>query len=371
MTIQRIYNDYGKYDKVVVVTFLSGSISEQSFGNQLTGQFYYTQGDRLKLEQGTYVIESNPIKLRFQIILREGLTAELIDQALHKGIRLDDIHDIFTLPKNGINEFIQNAERSLPNPIVVEFDGRDNMDLVMLGFYGKRLADGEELLDYEKDRYAALTMIYKPNEIDNDFEKKFINSDFGDPKKSVLYEKCVIEFDSGHVDEITEEHQSLIEWKCDKVNQLVRRELRKVGIASNKELAQFLWLYNFLLERGVQYAPEILKFGNPLIYMDYESWMHIFLKHTKPLMVGKHVKSRTPFQYALKDIFMLLKHLISQIERDIETHFNTKGQVEFTKRNIYFQGDYYTVKISAFGRIETIYKQNKPSLTMADHDHSS
>ncbi len=356
-SVQKIYNDYGKFDKVVVITFMDGSISEGIYGKQITGQFHYTHGDRLRLEKNEYVTISSPAKARFNILIKRGYNSELIDKTSHVGIIIEDIKEVFTLPREENNLFKESGIRSLPEPITVEYSGTENMDLVSLGFYKRRMEDNQELLEYELDRYAALMMVYKPERIDTEFSKQFILDENGDPKKSVLFEKCSIEYISGHIDEITEEHHDLMKWKFDWINRLVVSELKRVGIQSNKELYEFLWLHNFLHEFGIQFTPEILLFGPKLIYLDLESWLHIFLKHAKPLMQGKHVQSRTPFQYALNDIFMLLQHIINQIKDEIEKHYREKGQVEFTKRGIYFQGDYYTVKISSVGRIETIYKQ--------------
>lgn len=356
MSIQRIYDDFGKYDRVVVLTLKNQS--ENLYGKTLTGQIYYKQSDRLILETDSYETPDNP-KLRFDIILKMGISSDLIKKAFYDGIQLNDVVDIFAPNQGEPNQFLDNNQRTLPEPLKIKVDGSDNMDLVMLGFYKSRLAGNKKLLDYEIDRYAALLMVYKPDEITKEFRDGYINQPDGNPKKSVLYEKCKLELESDEVNELSEKHKELIEWKLDEVDKLVRSELRKVGIGSKKEMAQFFWLYNFLIEHGVSYVPEILHFGDPLIYMDYESWMHIYLKHAEPLMVGKHVikSGRTAFQYAVKDISMLLEKIIHLIHKDIDEHYSEKGNIEFTKRGIYYQGDYYFVKISSNGRIETIWKE--------------
>jgi len=360
MDIQKIYDDFGKYDRVVVLTLKNES--KNLYGDKLTGQIFYKQSERLILGVGSYENPDNP-KLRFYIILKNGISTNLIKKAFYEGIQLNDIVDIYGPDQNESNQFIDYSQRTLPEPLKIKIDGSDNIDLAMLGFYKSRLDNNQKLLDYEIDRYAALVMVYKPDLITKEFEDSYINQSNGNPKKSVLYEKCKLELESDEVKELSEIHKELIEWKFDEVNKLVKSELRKAGIGSKKEIAQFLWLYNFLIELGVKYVPKTLHFGDPLIYVDYESWMHIYLKHVKPLMVGKHIVSsgRTPFQYAAKDIDMLLGKIISLIHKDIDTHFSEKGNVEFTKRAIYYQGDYYTVKISSIGRIETIFKQEKPN----------
>lgn len=358
-SIQEIYKNYGQYDRIVVLTLRDNSTAKTLYGNSITGMFHYSQKDRRCLENNNFVSKSNPAVQKIHIILKEGIDSENIKKAFIEGIELDEIVDILYLPKPGTNEFVETKERNLPEPTEIKIDDKGNMNLVMIGFYQRRIENGEELLESEKDKYSALLMIYKPDQIDLDFEEEYIKDEMGEVKKSILYEKYHFEYSAGEEAEITKEYQDLIGWKINGVKENVYKQLRRVGIASKKELSQNRWLISFLIENGVKFTPEIFLYTNPLVYMNYESWLHIFLKHAKPLMIGKHVQSRTPFQYALTDVFQLLRILIDIIEDEIKDHYSVNGKKEYTRNGLYYQGDYYKIKISAQGRVETIFKIQK------------
>ena len=98
-----------------------------------------------------------------------------------------------------------------------------------------------------------------------------------------------------------------------------------------------------------------LKTTEPLIYWDFKSYLHIYLRHCDELQPAGIFKGKTPFAYKQKDIRRILSIAVEQLADKILARlsqglgFRTAGR----QRALYFNGNYYAMRIESNGRVDS------------------
>lgn len=102
--------------------------------------------------------------------------------------------------------------------------------------------------------------------------------------------------------------------------------------------------------------------GAKCIYMDLDSFLHIYMRHVEELKFNKHFEHKNNFQWNEDDVISVMQHVIRSIDEDVQKFVvNNPGKPynRYGKNSVYFQGDYYTIHVEPDGRVSTFYKNRK------------
>ena len=82
------------------------------------------------------------------------------------------------------------------------------------------------------------------------------------------------------------------------------------------------------------------------IYWNYESYLHIYLRHCDELEIEGHFENKTKFQYTQKDIRRILKIAIENLKDKINEKLKEGKEFRiWGDRSIYFNGNHYSLHI--------------------------
>jgi len=110
-----------------------------------------------------------------------------------------------------------------------------------------------------------------------------------------------------------------------------------------------------------RFEEEIILFGDKLIYLDIERFLHIYARHVTETQLGGEFIGKTVFQYKFDDIMRIIKMVVESEADNIQQYFKDNPNGEFRrigKRSIYFDGQYYRVEIDKAGRLLTFHPYN-------------
>jgi hypothetical protein len=138
---------------------------------------------------------------------------------------------------------------------------------------------------------------------------------------------------------------------------LLLQEIKRSGVASiaaNESRPAILAIGESLRE----FEPHVFINGRTPIHWDLHGYLHIAMRHVKEMQIGQF-KGKTPFPYRADDLKTLIDKVLGQIDGVIRAHYSKPPPVgnfgRHGKMAVYFNGDYYVVKIDPNGRLLTIY----------------
>lgn len=102
--------------------------------------------------------------------------------------------------------------------------------------------------------------------------------------------------------------------------------------------------------------------GKRPIYIDIDSYLHIYMRHVEDFKITDHFEDKDNFQWDVKDVFSVMRHVIEGTNKEIQAHFEKSPDNRYSrygKESAYYQGDYYTFHIEPTGRISTFHKNRK------------
>jgi hypothetical protein len=363
-TIESIYASIGRDDRVADVFFKNESPSYTLYGKSVTVVFLYTQREREILEEeikakpfsGKGFIKAKPVGQH----LVEGLT----DRLKTEGINSSDIEDIWFYTGKEKNTFHSTEKRSITKinvPIQPAPGGRD-LDW-MYGFRRKEVMEGIGLSPEEMGFYLAGRLYYESESITSD-ERSLIYDADGVLKQEVEYEFLGIKYQRG---EITQEDKRrlLTLFRLDKRRRLLTLDkyLTESG-SSLRRLAEKNSLQAYKLSKKViHYKQRRLNVdGKIAIYIDLDSFLHIYMRHVQEMKVNNHFEHKDNFQWEESDVINVLSKVINSLNGDIQFYMEKnpgKNYSRYGEHSPYYQGDYYTFHIAPTGRLMTFHKNTK------------
>ena len=311
---EEIYKFTGQYDKVVSVSFRYGSEARKKYGDYITGTFYYTPGERSKLED--VIAEDDFQKTDGLIKFQAGkginpLSKKQIGDLRFEGILASDIIEILSFAKPVENEFSKSDLRNLPDPITIKsnFSDVDEEEMV-LWLNNQRLKDGYKLIPEEINRHNGIILRKYEAQMPEEHLKNFMDEDTGEVKKELKYHYLNSKY---YKDLLTDnekiEFENLIKDDVNEKINILRKELQKsqqkwreIGIDYKQALA---WLIQF----SSSFRPERLTHGKIPVWWDYEGLLHIYMRHVSETRVGERFESKTVFQYKFKHHHYCQNHL--------------------------------------------------------------
>lgn len=224
------------------------------------------------------------------------------------------------------------------------------------------MKNGYKLIPEEINRHNGIILRKYENQMPDEHLKNFKNLESGEIKEELKYHYLESKYYKDLLSEDEKkEYEEVIKKEVDSKIEILGKELQKsqekwkeVGIDYKQALA---WLIHF----SSSFRPERLTHGKIPVWWDYESLLHIYMRHVSETQIGERFESKTVFQYKFKDIKRVIETVLKNTEDEIIEHFTTHPEREFKKvgaQSVYFNGDYYAFHISPNGRLRTFYKNN-------------
>lgn len=364
-TLERIYSLVGKTDKVATLTFKKGSDAFIKYANSLTVVFIYEQAEREEFDK---LIQDNHSSTHGQIKAKElldELTNDKQKLLLKEGINSQDIIDIFFLPFDlATNTFHATKKKILNKNIIEMVPLQKGGDLGwMYGFQKKRVLDGVIYPQNERNFYLAAKFYFEPQNLSEQEMQEIFDEAF------LMREPVEMEFldMKRMLEEISEEEQQ-------KLKTLKGKKSKSRLVILDSYLKQAGSSFKKLSEKNPEQATELLLkvqqfnerrlnvMGKHPIYMDIDSFLHIYMRHVEEFKVNQHFEHKDNFQWNEDDVFWVMQNIIREIDNDYQKFREENPDSRYSKygkQSIYFQGDYYTFHIDTNGKISTFHKNRK------------
>lgn len=366
-TLQYIYRTAGKDDKVSTVTFMSGSDSYERYGREATVVFLYTQREREALDIQVTTNSASHGIIKAKVLLFDFSKDSLLNNEVEEiEFNTEDIEDIYFLLYNLNKNTFHSVEKRTINKIEIETHALPNggdWDWYY-GFEKMRVEEkGIVLSPKERNRYMAMKLIYEPDKITNQ-EKIEIFASEGMLNEAAGYHYFMIKKESVKLKEEIKEKLELLSYKrLYKKREKLNKYLVQAGSSLKKMMKEdvhfaaklFVALSNFKEQR-------LNVLGRHPIYIDDDSYLHIFTRHVEEFKFNKHYQLKDNFQWFEEDVIMVMRKVIEEIDEEYQEFCQlnpNKKFMKYGKESIYFEGDYYTIHIEETGRVSTFYNNLK------------
>jgi hypothetical protein len=373
---EELYSMYGQYDTFISIVFHRESDSYKNFGSTLMGGIKYTLEERIKLES---VLKKTEIprtesEIRFIPSELEKLEKEQIEFLDKTGFLCSDIFEVSSVNLPRKNRFTEKKKKEILNTINIEMDSRDWQDLnrITFGFLNSRFEKGNQLSPDEVNQYLGLREYYRKSNKTKPFKDLAYKKDQVTLKDEVRFYELKSKFDDLVIDEdeMKEFAQQVIS-KHSKREHLINKEFQK----STEKLKQLSTEFGDQIENlnniCHKYEERVILFGEKLIFLNFERFLHIFIRHTTETQIGDRFQGKTVFQYNFDDIIRIISLVMDVASNEIQEHFMNHPESNYRrmgKRSIYFDGHYYRVEIDFNGSLLTFHPYNNNEEKEADNE---
>lgn len=362
-TIEEIYALVGKDDKKAGLTFKYESEAYNLYGSFITVVFVYTQCEREEMDifiQATPFNKDGRIKAKY---LGTELASDKVGRLLNEGIYSGDISEILSdirPPKNTFHSKEMRQLKKIEIPMKAQPKGCD-LDW-MYGFSKKQLNKGIVLCPRERTFYLAGKLYYESENLTSEENEEIFDGE--NINENVEWE--LLQIKSIREEIYNDEEKRLAELFENKQRDSISildiylkqagSSLKKLSTQNIDQAAKLLMKVIYFKERRLNVM------GKYPIYLDLDSYLHIYMRHVEEFQVNKHFEHKDNFQWKEEDVFDVMGHVIECVDAEYQEYRHEKPTQRFSKfakQSVYFEGDYYTFHIESNGRISTFHKNKK------------
>ncbi len=367
-SVEEIYAMYGQYEnKYLTIEFHKYSESAIRFGRNISGHLYYNKSEREELEKiisDLNVPRTNGL-IKIDCSHDNKLESHQKAELYQNGFLSGDIYEILSVNQPNIKSYNQAGKKEIPNTITINFDPTDfDPNRAYLWLYSKRIENGDILIEEEWAKFCGLSLFFEPNSEQLDLIQKH---GFNDGKRKPLVRFYELEAKLYATDisgeEIFEFNEFLKARRIERT-EAIKNEIKR---STNKKLEQFESLYPVIFQELqksiIEFETESLEYYEieTPIYWDYESYLHIYLRHCEELAIEGHFENKTKFQYNQKDIKRILKIAIEKLKPQINEKLkNAKEFRIYHDMTLYFNGNHYSLHILSNGRVAAFHPMENP-----------
>lgn len=373
---EELYSMYGQYDTFISIVFHRGSESFHKFGSTLMGVIKYTLEERTELEN---ILKKDEIPrtenvIHFTPSELEKLSLEQIEFLDKTGFLCSDIFEVSSVNLPRKNRFIDKKKKEIPNTINIEIDAKDWQDINMItfGFLNSRYIKGNPLSPNEMNQYLGLREYYNKENSISPFKELAYQEDLATLKNEVRFYELKSKFDDLVIneDEMKEFAQQIISKYSYREN-LIKEEIRKSAERLNQLSQEFGDQIERLKDICHKYEERVVLFGEKLIFLNFERFLHIYIRHVTETQIGNRFQGKTVFQYKFDDIIRVISLVMDVASNDIQEHFRNFPDKIYRRmgaRSIYYDGHYYRVEIEPNGSLITFHPYNNCEEKDADNE---
>lgn len=352
---QDLYEMVGKNQFMTTFDLTGASASHLEYGDSVLGIIFYDREALDSLETSFQTgQEINTQRIRIESPSRE-LSEKKKGDLKYRGINIEDIASISFLPYKREAGNYETGEKKVPDIVKVEVDCSDiDVDKLNQNYLVSKHNSGTKLTHYEKEQLVGITLAFNNGRIDSRILKEFGFTE-EDLKTNLhiwmsLYK---VKERRNQLTDVDKTNYSEIRGilSLERFNKVVK-ELTATGIAGSLKDSESANLKK-IFEAIENFSPSILMHGKNQIYWDVDSYIHIALRHLKDYQIG-NLRLRTPFPYKAKDLKLLIEKVLTRVDFEIESYFDTKPTGDFMRHGkmaIYYNGDHYHLRVNANGRL--------------------
>jgi hypothetical protein len=367
-SVEEIYVMYGQYDnKYITIEFHKFTESAAKFGRSISGVVTYHRREREELEK--VIAEGNVPRtngiVKIDCSNDDKLNAEQKKDLIKNGFKSGDIYEVLALNLPNVKSYNQQGKKEIPNTINVNFNPTDfDPNRAYFWLYSRRIKNGDILIEEEWAKFCGLSLYLQPDSIQVDIIqiKAFQN---GQKKPLVRFYELEAKLYATDIsgEEIIEFNDLLKQRGLERTI-AIKSEIQR---STNKRLdvfeQEYPQIYEELQKSIVQFESESLEYYEMIIpvYWDYESFLHIYLRHCDELAIEGHFENKTKFQYNQKDIKRILKIAIEKLKPQINEKLKSEQEFRiFDNRTLYFNGNHYSLHILSSGRVAAFHPMENP-----------
>lgn len=369
-SIEDIYFFSGQEDKYSIFHFYPTSEAFKKYGETVYGWLLYQKKEREALEQK---IKNPPYeKTDGKVMLDGAVKDDAINQLLKTdGFLASEVMKFHNMNHhdNRVKQYGKAGRKEIPNTINLKFDA-SRMDIYGMELYitGGKIKDGYVIPLHDLISYYSVLSVLRPADITDEIRYTYL---FQDDKKT-LNEQA--EFKILEI----KYHKRLITQKEQKrLGELIaQRRLERFKVVE-KQLGVPM---KRIVEFGESYPDQFVEMSNAVmhfrtdtltnyktaypVYLDFERFVHIYIKHYDRFWVPGSTLNGTPFQYNYKDVRRLMVLIIEELKDEIEESLSKgKEYRKYGDQGYYFNGNYYTLRVGADGRLLQFHAQETAKTT--------
>lgn len=163
---------------------------------------------------------------------------------------------------------------------------------------------------------------------------------------------------------ITEEETiSLSELKKERLEKrmtLLRCYLKDIGLSLMKLQQEYPQQALLILEKVITFNDRNFNVsGEYPLFMNFESLLHIYFRHTDEMNISPQFADRDKFQLEEKDILLVMGVVMWALNDEYQAFKKKNPEGRFFRSGnmaYYLNGDYYHVNVNADGSVSTFYK---------------
>ncbi len=371
-SLEELFYHHGQYDNFVNLDFHKYSEAAKKFGRTISGTLVYGKQERREL-QNTVAGDTMPrtnglVKIRVtpNSLLNEDIAKELLE----KGFKSDDVYQVWSTngPKN--NAYTKEGQKEIPHTIFVNLPGaKTSIAKLSIYTFNLRLSNGATLIDSEWNRYYGFSIYVNPRLKNENGLKNDLFDNHGKLKPEIRFYELGAKAQEQELSiEETEEFKNLLIKRREGRFKILEEELKRAGIPSiDKFRLDHPNIYIRTFAMAVLFEDESFNGIQPGIpvFVDFKSYLHIFLGHQAELQPTGAFKEKTTFSYDEKDVRRILKVAIEKYWLKIQERLSQgKDFRVYGEKAFYFNGNYYSFRIEPNGRVSTFYanENNNPKI---------
>lgn len=361
----QIYQLCGRDDRVATISFGEETCSYQLFGADITVLVIYTQSERKQLESDIDCFDDNKrVKAKYLLFDYDKNLQELL---ANEGFYPKDIREIIIgpllYPSNTF--YSENLREVKTLEIPFEPKGKGEDISWIFGGFKRMIEDHIALSPDEYCQYLAYKIILNDELSQEEYTFAF-NNQGRISNKQVAWHMLLWKKEAGLLKE--NEEEILNKLKTNRFSErmeLLNKELTKMGLSLKKLIERYPDKALLLISKATKFYEVRFNIpGKHLLYLDYERFLHIYLRHVKELTVPNQFAERDKFQLAEEDVMKTIRLVMYAVNDEYQTFRDNNLESDFRRQGsmaYYLNGDYYAFTINKNGLLMSFYKtsQNK------------
>lgn len=361
-TQEQLYLYGGREDSVFTVTLREDSESFKKYGAEITVCFVYTRDERKALEKDSSALNDIPTA-KVKLLVPYGREYEETAKELLKlGVDTKDITQALVLPPFDKNNTFTSKEKRTTKVLEIPFQAQGKgRDIGWMYGFLKRQKEGKVgLMPEDEASYLAYKSILEP-ELLSEEEKHSIYDRDGIMNDMVLWHYLLWKQDA---EIITEEENEVLgklkKKRFDERMALLEKALKDQGLSLTKIRTDYPKQAALILSKVITFNDKSFNSsGRFPLYMNFETLLHIYLRHTDEMNIGGQFADRDKFQLVEKDIITVMNIVMRDLNDEYQAFKENNPEGRFFrsgKMAYYYNGDYYHVNVNSDGSISTFYK---------------
>lgn len=358
----QIYSLAGANDYVTTLTLKEGSESAGKFGSELTVLFEYNIKERNSLEKDNTAFDHGG-KVRAKDLLN-NISKESQELLRNEGLYTKDIIEMVVAPITKPNNTFASPDLRQPKVLEIPFEAHGNGEDIswMYGAMVRFINDGITLSPEEYCQYLAYKIVLDPEHLTDEERGEIYNEKGAIKNKDVAFSLLEWKEVAGRISD--SEKKLLASLRKNRFTEriaLLDKELNNMGLSISKLCERFPEKANLLFNKIISFHQIRYNItGKHLMYLSYQSFLHIYLRHVKELTVENQFPERGKFQLKEKDVLTVMDIVLHNMNDEYQNYKEKHPDNRFFRKGAmayYYNGDYYDIDILPDGQVGTFYKR--------------